>query len=132
MKMTEDQTVLGLINYLKNTGYTIESFCLGQQRGYDIVAIKNGRKLYVEVKGAKASDDSPTKKREKFNSGQIKTHFGKALVKAMETKNSFPNADIAIAHPYDEDILNSIGDLIPQLNKLGIIHFWVTPEGEVK
>lgn len=130
--MTEDQTVLGLIKYLENDGYIIESYCLGQQRGYDILAIKNSKRLIVEVKGAKASDDSPTKKRDKFNSGQIKTHFGKALVKAMETKNSFPNADIAIAHPLDDDIINSIGDLIPQLKKLNILHFWVTTEGEVK
>jgi hypothetical protein len=131
MKLTEDKTIELLINYLMNDGYNIISHCLGQNRGYDIVAEKMGKKLIVEVKGAKAGDNSPTKRRDKFDSGQIKTHFGKALVKVMETKKSFPNDIVAIAHPYDEDIIKSIGDLIPELEKLNIIHFWVKNDGLV-
>jgi hypothetical protein len=36
-KLTEDKTVLLLIDYLKANGYVIHSHCLGHQRGYDIV-----------------------------------------------------------------------------------------------
>ena len=130
-KLTEDRTVELLIEHLKTENYTIESFCLGQKRGYDIVAKKNGKKLIVEVKGAKAHNNSPTKRRQYFDSGQIKTHFGKAIVKALETKVKFPTSDIAIAHPNDENIKKVIGELISEINKFGIIHFWVSPNGKV-
>jgi hypothetical protein len=130
-KLTEDRTVELLIEHLKTENYTIESFCLGQKRGYDIVAKKNEKKLIIEVKGAKAHKNSPTKRREYFDSGQIKTHFGKAIVKALETKVKFPTSDIAIAHPNDENIKKAIGELISEINKFGIIHYWVNPNGKV-
>ena len=53
-KLTENRTIELLMPFLVQQGYAIESFCLGQTRGYDIVAVKNNRKLFVEVKGAKA------------------------------------------------------------------------------
>ena len=130
LKLTEDRTIELLLNHLKANEWIIISYCLGQQRGYDIVAERNGVKLYVEVKGARASDGSPTKKRKYFDSGQIKDHMGKAIVKSMETQNSFPNAKVAIAQPYDELIKKVIGKIIPNI-KLGIIHFWVKSNGEV-
>lgn len=130
-KLTEDKTVLLLIAYLNSKDYDIISYCLGQKRGYDIIAEKNGQKLIIEVKGAKANKDSPTKRREYFDSGQIKTHFGKAIVKSLETKVKFPNSKIAIAHPDDKDIKKAIGELIHEINKFGITHFWVNPNGSV-
>jgi hypothetical protein len=124
-KLTEDQTIQILMEYLVQDNWKIEAYCLGQQRGYDIIASKNLEKMFVEVKGAKASDASPTKKREYFDSGQIKDHFGKAIVKSFETLNDHPNAIVAIAHPDDKQIRNCIGRNIQHINKLGIIHFWV-------
>ena len=98
---------------------------MGQTRGYDIVANRKSEKLLIEVKGAKAHKDSPTKRRDYFNSGQIKTHLGKAIIKCLETKVAFPNAKIAIAHPEDEQIRKAIASIIPELNKIGIQHYWV-------
>lgn len=85
----------------------------------------------IEVKGAKASDTAPTKKHDFFDSGQIKTHFGKAIVKALEDKYKNPEDEIAIAHPDDPDIRKAIGSLIPYLDSIGIRHFWVKENGEV-
>lgn len=131
-KLTEDQTILLLIEYLKTRGWDITNYCLGQQRGYDIIAINStGRKLFVEAKGAKASDSSPTKKRQYFNSGQIKDHFGKAIVKSLETQLDYPNDLVAIAHPYDPDIIKHIGRTAIHLGTMGIRCFWVKASGEV-
>jgi predicted Mrr-cat superfamily restriction endonuclease len=130
-KLTEDQTIKILMKYLVQDNWKIESYCLGQQRGYDIIASKNLEKMFVEVKGAKASDASPTKKRKYFDSGQIKDHFGKAIVKSFETLNDNPKAIVAIAHPDDKQIRNSIGHNIKHINKLGIIHFWVGTDNVV-
>ena len=129
--LTEDETIKLLINYLKSQNWMIESFCLGQKRGYDIVASKGSEKLIVEVKGAKANDKSPTKKREHFDSGQLKTHLGKAIVKSFETKNEYPNAQVAIAHPDSKYVRKIIGNLINNINNAGIIHFWVKPNGQI-
>ncbi len=131
-KLTEKRTIELLMPHLEHQGYTIESFCLGQTRGYDIVAVRENEKLLIEVKGAKAHKDSPTKRRDFFNSGQIKTHLGKAIIKCLETRVSYPNAIIAIAHPEDEQIRKAIGGIILELNKIGIIHYWVTADGSVE
>ena len=95
------------------------------------MAKRKSEKLYIEVKGAKAHKDSPTKRRDYFNSGQIKTHLGKAIIKCLETKVAFPNAKIAIAHPEDEQIRKTITNIIPELNKIGILHYWVNANGTV-
>lgn len=131
-KLTEDETIMLLIEHLKQNDWEIVSYCLGQQRGYDVVALNSsGQKLYIEAKGAKASDDSPTKKRIYFNSGQIKDHFGKAIVKSLETQLEHPNAKVAIAHPHDPDIIKNIGRLASHIGAFGIAHLWIKSSGEV-
>lgn len=131
-KLTEDETVLLLISYLKVNGYDIEDYCLGHQRGIDIVSSKNNKKFLIEVKGARANDDSPIKKRKFFDSGQIKDHLGKAIVKSLETLKKFKDADIGIAHPDDEYIKKTIGKITPELKKIGIYHLWVSEGGKVE
>ncbi len=131
-KLTEDETVELLIKHLEKDGYNIISFCTGHKRGTDIVAEKNNSKLLVEVKGAKANHNSKIKKRPYFDSGQIKDHFGKAIVKALELKSDNDNCDVAIAHPDDELIKKHLDKSIKHLKKLDIIHFWVSKNGNVK
>ena len=131
LKLTEDQTVEFLMKHLKNEGWQIESHCLGQKHGCDIVAVKLDKKLLIEVKGARAGDESPTKKREYFDSGQIKTHFGKAIIKILEDKYKNPKAKFAIAHPDDSGIRRAIGHLTPFLKTMGIKHYWVSLIGGV-
>ena len=124
-KLTEDETVILLIERLKLDGWKVDKFCLGQTKGNDIEATKNRQNLIIEVKGAKAGDNSPTKRRDFFDSNQIKTHFGKAIVKVLSEMTKNPENNYAIAHPNDELIKKSIGNLIPFLEKLDIKHFWV-------
>jgi hypothetical protein len=131
MKQTEDEIINILIAHLKVSGWTIDSHCLGQKHGNDIVASKSRSKLIIEAKGARAGDKSPTKKREYFDSGQIKTHFGKALIKILEEKHLNDRYKYAIAHPDDTDIRKSIGHLVPFLKTLDIKHYWVSPGGNV-
>jgi hypothetical protein len=127
MKLTEDETIHLLINHLENSKWHIgEKYCLGQKHGIDIEACKDEKILMIEVKGARASDTAKNKKREFFDSGQIKTHFGKALVKTLQDKVLYPNSLFAIAHPDDEDIKKAVGHIIPFLKDLGIKHYWVS------
>ena len=131
-KLTEDETVEILMAHLEVQNWTIESYCLGYQRGVDIVAVKDEVRMYVEAKGAKGNPNASQTTRKHFDSGQIKDHLGKAIVKSLETQNEFPNALVAIAHPDDKYIRKVIGGLIKNINKTGIIHFWVSENGDVK
>jgi hypothetical protein len=131
MKLTEDEIVNFLMDYLRQDQWKIDSHCLGHAHGCDIVASRHNTEFVIEVKGARASEDSPVRKREYFDSGQIKTHFGKAIVKILEEKYKRPKSKFAIAHPEDEDIRRVIGHLIPFLKNLGIGHFWVSENGSV-
>ena len=130
-KLTEDETVELLMIYLKSEGYKILDYCKGHRRGIDITAEKNNRKLLIEVKGARANHNSKIKKRSYFDSGQIKDHFGKAIVKSLEVKSDNPDCDIAIAHPDDELIKKHLDKSIQHLKQLDIIHFWVSKNGSV-
>ena len=127
-KITENETVMLLIKYLEKENYTIIDYCTGTKKGVDIEAEKNNKKLLIEVKGARANI---IKKRKFFDSGQIKVHFGKAIIKSIETKIKHPEDSVAIAHPDDEDIRRNIESLIPYINQIGIIHYWVKRDGSV-
>lgn len=130
--MTEDETVLALIQYLENDGWNIESYCTGHKRGEDIIATKNASRITVEVKGAKANLNSPIKKRDKFDSGQIKTHFGKAILKSYDSVISENETIVAIAHPNNDYVKSVIEKYIPIVNKSGIRHYWVNDDGTVE
>lgn len=130
--MTEDKTVLALIKHLKQEGWHIENYCIGHQRGDDIVATKRKSKIVIEVKGARANPNSPVKKREKFDSGQIKTHLGKAILKSYDSIISNENNIVAIAHPNDGYLKSVISKYIPLISNSGIRHYWVNEDGTVE
>ncbi len=130
--MTENEVIKKLILHLEKEGWSIgDNYCLGSKHGMDIKAVKDGTTLIVEVKGAAGDKEAPNRVREYFGSGQIKTHFGKAIVQVLQYKAESPDCLIAIAHPLDDAIIKQIGNLIPFLKKLDIIHFWVSPDGKI-
>lgn len=130
-QLTEDEVVRLLMQYLKSNGWEIVEYCLGHTRGYDIIASKGEQKLYVEAKGAKANGASPIKKRAFFDSGQIKDHLGKAIVKSIETQIKFPNAIVAIAQPDDEYLKGVCKETTEYLSRIHIYAFWVDVNGGV-
>ena len=127
-KLTEDEVSLLLIDWLKSKDWVITDYCLGHTRGIDITAKKNSDVLYIEAKGAKASSRSPIRKRKKFDSGQIRDHLGKAIVKSVETQIKHPSSIVAIAHPMDVDLFNICDPVFNELEKLKIYKFWVSKE----
>lgn len=131
MKLTENQVVENLMQYLQNTGWKIDTHCLGFKHGIDIIAIKKDTKLIVEAKGARANEGAHNAVRKYFDSGQLKTHLGKAIVKILEEMSKDPEAKFAIAHPDDEYIRQCIGLPVKHLGKMGIIHYWVAENGKV-
>jgi hypothetical protein len=114
IKMAEDEVVLRLKSFLEEQGWSVDSrYCLGFTNGIDIEAHKGNQILMVEAKGARANDSAASRRREHFDSGQIKTHFGKAIVKILEDKFRNPNASFAIAHPDDTSRYQYKIDILP-------------------
>jgi hypothetical protein len=127
--MTEDEVVQSLCSWLKSKGWQIKSYCIGRQRGNDIEAVRKRETLIVEAKGTKGKLSNTT--RPKFDSGQVETHLGKAIVKVLEQKAFNPKATIAIAHPYNEYLMQVMQTIRPELKKAGIKLYWVKSEQEV-
>jgi len=132
MKLTEDEVIECLAQWLKKDGWDDIETQKGHSRGIDLTAYRNNEQLIVEAKGAKGSKNSHLTTRDKFDCGQIKTHLGVAIIKVLSERNKNPEAKIAIAQPDDQDIRNCVGHVIPELKKLGITFYWVSKDGVIK
>ena len=130
-KLTEDEVVVYLSNWLQSKGWTITEKCTGHTHGIDILAEKDGKKLFVEAKGARGNPKSHVTTREYFDSGQLKTHLGKAIIKLLELKSKYPGNLYAIAQPDDEYLREHLEHIIQELNKLGFMIYWVKSAEEI-
>jgi hypothetical protein len=119
-----------LAAWFKLQGFLITTETRGHHHGIDLDVIRGKERIVVEVKGARGN--KATRKKDMFDQNQIKVHLGMALVKALELKQKFPQAIIAIAHPEDELVTKTIGPLVDQLPGLGIRHYWVSGTGAVR
>lgn len=128
-KLTENEVVTSLGDYLEKNGWEVISKSLGFERGYDLQATKAGKMLAVEAKGACANKEAHNKVRAYFDGGQIKTHFGKALLKVLDIKTVHPDWLVAIAQPDDVLVRKHTEQFLPYLKQIGIIHFWVSVNG---
>lgn len=121
----EGDVVDSVVSYLKKNGYEILSYCYPRQKGYDIVAKKDGKLLYVEAKGSTSSNPESSRYEIGFNSTQMKVHVAEAIYKSMVTINNNPDCNVAIALPSSRTHKKLIDAVLPLLQKLGIIIFWV-------
>lgn len=102
VELTENEVIDYLSYWLEEKEWIILEKSKGHSHGIDIKASKNEQILIIEAKGSKGNPRSPVTTRSRFDSGQIKDHFGKAIVKLLEQKHSNPKAIIGIAQPNDE------------------------------
>jgi hypothetical protein len=129
--MIENDVINHLCIWLTDNGWTIESTALDRNHGDDIRASKSGQLLLVEAKGAKGNPKNHSVVRSEFDSGQIKDHLGKAIVKALELKTRNPTASIVIAHPATEKIRKIVSPVASHLIQLGISFAFVQDDGAV-
>ena len=82
-----DSVIDGVIRYLKDKGYRILSRSNVAQHGYDLVAKRDGKKLFIEAKGQTSSKPGTKRYGKEFHSGQKFDHVAKAVLKAIQTLN---------------------------------------------
>jgi hypothetical protein len=129
--MLEDEVIEILITWLKKDDWNIVQCCKGRERGIDILAQKGKRLFIIEAKGAKGNPGNKST-RPKFNSSQVNTHLGVAILKVLRERIKYPEAKIAIAHPDTPYIRERVVPLIPDLQKTGIRFLWISANGQVE
>ncbi|MGY0565417.1 MAG: restriction endonuclease [Paraglaciecola chathamensis] len=131
--LTENDVVNYVCEYLLNNNYQIEQKLTTSQTGVDIIAQKkNGQKIYVEAKGATSSKKSSSRFGKEFNSSQVKSHVGVALVATFKLKHQYQNAEVVIALPGNETHKNLIFSMKEPLLKSGVSIFFVNESGTVE
>ena len=125
VKLTENEVIDFLCIWLKKDDWTILEISKGHSRGIDIKATKDNEVMIIEAKGSKGNPRSPVTTRPYFDSGQIKDHFGKAIVKVLEQKHANPSAIVGIAQPNDDYLRGHIEAASQEIRKFGIKLFWV-------
>jgi hypothetical protein len=109
--MKEIQMFEPMIEYLESQGYGILEQHKGHEHGTDIVAIKNGKKLLIELKGTSAAKD---------------VDFGTVIYQIMK-QMKISGEDYAIGVTKDYEIL--VSRCMMPLRKLKIKMFVVSETG---
>ena len=122
--LTENDVIEYVAKELCNRGYTNIKTVNTFQKGYDIIAEKNGRKLIIEAKGQTSSKNSNRQGKE-FSHAQKKTHVAMAIYKTMQTLEKNKGCKVGIAFPNDKVHVSIINRIKPSLDKLNIQVFMV-------
>ena len=130
-RMLEDEVIEHLKLHLSGAGWQIQACALGRAHGYDIHAIRSSRELVVEAKGARGNPKLPGVVRSQFDSGQVKDHLGKAIVKVLEQKQAAPSRLFCIAQPASPTIVKISKPIAMELSQLGIYFAFIHADGRV-
>ncbi|MBN1860481.1 MAG: hypothetical protein JW840_03365 [Candidatus Thermoplasmatota archaeon] len=118
--LDENDIVKLLVTYLEKNGYSNIRHAGTSEHGYDIIAEKNNRHLYVEAKGQTSSKEHTKRWGKEFTPNQKMDHVAKAIYKAMKTRNEKTGSEIAIALPSDDVHRDLIMKVLPSLKTLDI------------
>ena len=127
----ENDVVDFVIRYLEVNGFRILSSSDTYSHGYDIVAEKDGKKLYIEAKGQTSSKPGTSRYGKEFNRNQKMDHVSKAIYSALKTKNQLPRSQVGIALPADEVHIELIEAILPSLKQIEVQVFLVADNGKV-
>lgn len=123
----EDDVVDAVCAFLTSSGWRIDRRAHAHQRGDDIVASRADQRLVVEAKGAGSSKEGTKRYGKSFNRGQVKTHVGMAVLRALGVAGE-GTALAAIALPDDAVHRDVAGRAAPALAKAEVGIFWVSTD----
>lgn len=127
--MNEDHVNKAVANFLRGIGCNNVVYLLGKEHGIDVKAEKNGWKIWVESKGSRGNDHANDIV---FDSGQIKTHADRQILKLMEYANNTDGKTLFImANPNIERIRNRVNKVKRLLDEMQFIQFWVNSDDTI-
>ncbi|MDQ3688662.1 MAG: XisH family protein [Chloroflexota bacterium] len=127
-----------MVAYLRSEGWTItaESNTAIRAQGDDIAAIKDGRRLVVEVKGyPSVGYRDPRRAGEVKRTNptlQAKHWFADALLKLVRIRGKRPDVSAAMAFPDSPRYRSLVEETGDPLRQLGIGLYFVVPDGRVE
>jgi len=122
--------------YLVDQKYTIQHFNDDKKaKGHDLVAMQDGKKLIIEVKGFPSdkyvNGKKKGQKKPTHPNLQSKHWFSEALTALLTAKSQNWDVTIAMGLPYHKKYLEYIDKLHVINEKIGIIYFIVHEDGSV-
>ena len=126
----EDHVVDAVCKHLKADGWQIQSLAHAHQHGDDIVAVRGDERLVVEAKGAGSSKEGTRRYGQLFNGGQVKTHVGVAVLRALGVASDGV-ALSAVAFPDNTHHRQVAGRAAVALARAGVGIFWVDDDHRV-
>jgi hypothetical protein len=125
--LTENDVVASAAELLASQGWRIVSTATTDQRGWDIVAERDFRRLLVEAKGAIAV--KPKVPGRAFSSNQVRQSLEAGLFKIASALTEQPNAVRALAVPDTIGYRKHIAKIEPILFMADIHVIWVDVDG---
>jgi hypothetical protein len=126
-----------VVSYLVNQGWEIRRVAdtASREQGVDILAVRDGHALAVEVKGFPSTAYADPRRSDETKrttpATQARVWFAQAILKAMLTRSDHPEYDLAIALP-DAPTYRSLHQRTrTSLDQLAITVLFVTAEGHV-
>jgi len=132
--LTENDILINLAKYLENQGFAIKQHLNTSQTGYDLIAEKENERLFVEAKGETSSKET-ARAGKPFDSGQIKSHVGQAILASFKVISKMPGGErtkAAIALPNNKGHKKLIESIMPALNQIGIRVYLVDSESVIE
>ena len=123
----ESDVIDSVCDLLMSYNYSILQKLGTNETGEDIIAEKDGLKIYIEAKGETSSKNSTNRYGKPFSSSQVFTHVSKALFKAVSliTKESEAELKSGMAFPKTNIHISNVNKIKYAIEKLGIIVFMV-------
>jgi len=133
----ETNVSLKIKDYLKSSGYIVTKFNADKtEKGHDIEAIKDTKKIIIEVKGYPSDKyvSGPNKgKRKPTNPRLQAAHwFAEALFSLLQAKNEKPDIIIAFAFPKFERYINLLNSIKNIMRLLDLRCFFVDEKGNIE
>ena len=124
-------------DFLVQNGYEITKFCEDKrEKGHDIEAIKDGRKIIMEVKGYPSDKyvigRYKGEKKPTHPNSQAKHWFGEALLSLLKAKSKNPECKIIIGLPIFKVYEGLLEDINFVMGKMEIGHILVDEDGNIE
>ena len=125
--LTENQVVEKMSDYLKSIGYEVLQCLNTNEKGIDIIAEKDGKKIYIEAKGETSSKENTNRSGKPFNKNQAGHHIAVAILASMKIMSKFDKkSQIAIALPDNKIHRDEINLIVPALKRASIEIYFVS------
>ena len=130
-QLTENDVIKAVVLYLKEEGWKICKVCGPTEKGIDIEAIRNGKRLAVEAKGGTSSKNFTKRFGKGFSNKQKGSHIAVALLATLKeiSKNRHY---VAMAFPDDEGHLCILEKIRPALKILRVKIYMVDLKKKVR